>query len=291
MSVCGKKNLPYIFAESDSFRHFAGAAKNEGAMHQLELNLAKTMETSTASNVKPCYAPFKSVVNTIKRFNELGVPARVDGSVLSNHSGSTASSIKKGFEFLGLVDSRGTSAQRLHDLVAAYGTDAWKPKLAMVIEDSYAPIVSGLDLINGTTQQLADAFSKTLSGSTRLKAIRFYLEAMKAADIKHSTHFKVPKEQRSSGKGSTPKSGQDSKTTSEEKSPPAPDGQTPPPTVGIPEGFTRVDVSVPGRSHPYSLIFPLDTTDAEWDFVQMFFKQWHDLRRGKEEQNDRETPE
>ena len=249
--------------------------------------LGKEMDQNeSGSKVTPCYAPYRTVYNTFKRFKESVVPHHVDSTNLSG-SGSTISALKKGLLFLGCIQSNGLKTQRLDELVAAAETDQWESVYGKVITESYAHIVNGLNLEAGSAKQLDICFQASgLSGSTKRKAVRFYLESLKAAGIPHSPHFKPPPEPKSKKK---PDNGdiQDTAQGEKKENEAATNGAAPP-EVSVPPGFTKIDVPIPGRDHPSTLIFPEDITVDEWNFVQLFFKHWHDLHQKKTEKS---TPE
>ncbi len=224
------------------------------------------------------------------------MPSEVDRSVFPKKSGSLISALSGGFEFLGATDSRGMTTPVLHELVDAVDTDEWEDVLRGVLMDSYAPIINGLNLVSGTSRQLETAFDQTaISGSTKRKAIRFFLSALTDAGVKHSPHFKPPKTERR--KKSKPSKPQDD--NKRPKSPPVPErpkdkGDEPEPSGGrkphnpfvpsgsTPDGYQKLEVPVPGREHPYTLIMPSNTTTAEWSFVQRFVGDWHEFKESKE---------
>ena len=135
---------------------------------------------------------------TFRRFlRELvtkGTPSRIDHTVMVGKSGSAQSAIRKTLQFLGLTDTQNTPTDQFHGLLGALDSEDWQDALRPVILDAYAPILSDLDLENGTAQQLADCFRKrgNVSGNTLTMAVRFFLGALDEAGVKRSTYFVAP---------------------------------------------------------------------------------------------------
>ena len=162
-----------------------------------------------------------------------------------------------------------------------------------VITDRYAPIVGDLDLVHGTSHQLDARFAQAgIRGDTKRKAIRFYLDALTAAKIDHSPHFKPPKSQPSTtrrNKGTVEEDTEEPPNLFSDAPPPPSDSAVAAPSV--PDGYDKIDVPVPGRPHPFSVILPLDTTSMEWDFVRMFVDGWHELNEKKKASTGQEKAE
>lgn len=254
-----------------------------------------------ASGARPVYTSFTSLRNTLGEFKETRVPSHIDTSVFPKKSGALISALKKAFEFLGCTEADGTTTQDLRDLVEAYGTDSWPQALGAVITDRYAPIIGDLDLVHGTSRQLDACFAQAgVTGDTKRKAIRFYLDTLTSAEIDHSPHFKPPKSKASTKRrnkeveeGGTPElfNGVSPPPSDSTKMAPHSDsagGSVPP---SVPDGYDKIDVPVPGRPHPFSVILPLNTTPIEWEFVRMFVDRWHELNEKKKASADQEKAE
>lgn len=224
--------------------------------------------------IKPCYAPYRTVVNTFTRWKETTVPSRVDISVLSNMSGAMASAVKISLVFLGLIEPDGTTGTVLKHVVDKHGTDEWQTLMAHLISVRYRGIVGNLDLDNGTAKQLEDRFAATgIQGSTRRKAIRFYLDAQRDAGVKVSPHFKPPKVSASTGKRK-PKTSKQTPVDPPRRDKPQ-DGAE---GVPAPDGYEKVDINIPGRTSGFIALFPENLTAAEWKYSIGHLQAWWDLK-------------
>jgi hypothetical protein len=134
--------------------------------------------------------------NTFKTFvkaelKEKTIPPKIDTSLFKGKSGTDGQQLRRAFRFFGYVTGpEDRTTDKLRSLVQAYGTDEWKQALTELLR-SYSPIVSGVDLQNGSQKDLEDAFrsSADMSGSTLIKAVRLYLQIAAEAGIKLSPHF------------------------------------------------------------------------------------------------------
>ena len=83
------------------------------------------------------YVSFTSFENFVKGLKETAVPPVIDGSILTNMSGSAASQIKTALRFLVLTQVTGDKdhvTQRLRDLVEAHGNDdEWKEQWRQIV--------------------------------------------------------------------------------------------------------------------------------------------------------------
>lgn len=240
------------------------------------------------SGAKPCYAPYTTFVNTLRKFKDTSVPTQIDSSVLSNQSGSMASAVKKTFEFLGATESNGATTETLERLVSAVDTPHWKSTLTEIISDSYQPVVNGVDLDNGTAQQLHQAFGDTgISGTTLRKSIRFYLDALDDAGLQRSPHFHPPKTKRSSSPKTTKKKDTEtSKQQSKEKAPSPDSASGKAKEKQPPEGMIPLTVQVPERDQPCQFTFYEDISDLEMDYIRRQLDAWYELRKAKRQRDN-----
>lgn len=147
-------------------------------------------ENSGATWTAP-YGVWKTLQNTIERMTkDGGVPARIDRSYLTNLPGSAQSELQTTMKALGLVDEQLHPTETLARLVENEGE---RPAIVKEILAERYPGPLALGPFS-TQAQLEDEFRNHLgvSGSTLRKAVRFFLNAAKYADVPLSQHFKAP---------------------------------------------------------------------------------------------------
>ena len=140
----------------------------------------------------PPYISYRTFAKLIEGLEDEAVPPRIDRSFLRSMSGGYQTQVLAALRSLGFIDSdgkvlmpllsyiRGTPEQR-HDLMRS------------VVESSYAEAVE-LGRENATQGQLEECFATYgVSGSTKRKAIAFFLKAAEEAGIEVSPHFRVPR--------------------------------------------------------------------------------------------------
>lgn len=220
----------------------------------------------------PPYGAFKTFLGFIAMLKEKGVPAQIDASVLpSSLSGSAQSQLRTGLRFLGLTNDGGETSPALKSLVAAYGSDNWQAALRPIVVAGYSQIIEAMNLENATLGQLATAFrerGEVRGASVLRKSIRFYLDALKAVDIKHSSHLARglskaagDRPERKNGK-STPKLGQP-----DDPEEPEPEN----PGVATPKEHEARAFHLPGRK-PVVLSVPTDLRAQEWDLIDSMMR-------------------
>ena len=92
-----------------------------------------------------------------------------------------------------LIDADGTTQDSLKKLADAYNGEQWKPALAIFLCHSYGKVVGDLNLETATPAMLRQRFQNngSVEGGTIDMALRFYLSALKEADVKFSDHLVV----------------------------------------------------------------------------------------------------
>lgn len=147
--------------------------------------------TDTQATWTAPYAVWKTLQNTIEKMGKEGsIPGRIDRSYLSNLPGSAQSELQTAMKALGLVDDQFHPTDLLERLVQ--NEDERPAIVKEILDDRYAAVLA---LSPSATQaQLEEEFRQKLgvSGSTLRKAVRFFLNAAKYADIPLSPHFKAP---------------------------------------------------------------------------------------------------
>lgn len=148
------------------------------------------MSTDGKSGPGPAYVAFPSFRTLLEQFKEHGTPGRIDRSVMGNFSGGTQSHLISTLRFLRLIGPDSVPTPKLRPLADAVGTDQWATALRPIITEGYADVLGDLDLATATPSQLASKFRDGgLDGSTHDKAMRFFLQSLKEAEIPHSAHL------------------------------------------------------------------------------------------------------
>lgn len=187
------------------------------------------------------------------------VPAQIDSSILRNMSGTARSQLLSALKFLDLIDADGMTQDSLKKLADAYNGE-WKPALAVFLRHSYKKVVGDLNLDTATPAMLRERFriNGGVDGGTVDMAMRFYLSALKEADVKFSDHLVVrqraPKgsgtRKRSSGKGTATREDNDE--------------------IEIPPGTFEVSFGVLGIAG--SAYLPEDLVPEQWDAISSYVK-------------------
>ncbi len=122
------------------------------------------------------------------------LPGRIDASVLKNMSGGGQSQLLIALRFFDLVmGEEDASTERLSQVVRM-GENEMRSWLAEAIEARYGTAME-LSRRSGTGKQLGELFETEFGyrGSTRDKAIRFFLQAAQYCEVSVSPHFSVPR--------------------------------------------------------------------------------------------------
>lgn len=153
------------------------------------------------------YVPWGTFKNALDQL-EKGMPSRIDRSVFTGLAWTVQNQLFIALRFLGLLEGEDEPTQILDDLVK--GTDEErKAKLAKVVRDSYAELIS-IDLTKATRSHFEEKLGEfyNVTGDTRVKAVRFFLNAADYVGIPLST-FIVPKKGKANGgvraKSATPR--------------------------------------------------------------------------------------
>lgn len=138
------------------------------------------------------YTSFSTVLRLIERMaEEGGAPSRMDRSYLSNLPGGAQTVFIASCKTLGLIDEDMHPTQTLEALIDASPDDR-KGLVGELVRKHYTGPLSLGD--RATQAQLEEEFRKlNVSGSTMRKAVGFYLNALKFAEIPYSPNFKLPK--------------------------------------------------------------------------------------------------
>lgn len=161
-------------------------------MNDSDSNGTTEQAAATDNGFTAPYTSFSTVIRLIERMAEQGgAPSRLDRSYLSNLPGGAQTVFIASCKTLGLIDDDMHPTQMLEALIDS-GPDGRK-KLIGEIAQQYYPGPLGLG-DRATQAQLEEEFRKLgVSGSTMRKAVGFYLNALKFAEITYSPNFKLPK--------------------------------------------------------------------------------------------------
>lgn len=161
-------------------------------MNGNETNGTTTQTTTTDNGFTAPYASFSTVLRLIERMaDEGGAPSRMDRSYLSNLPGGAQTVFIASCKTLGLIDGNMHPTPTLEKLIDAEPEDR-KALIGEIVRRHY-PGPLGLG-DRATQAQLEEEFRKlNVSGSTMRKAVGFYLNALKFAEIPYSPNFKLPK--------------------------------------------------------------------------------------------------
>jgi hypothetical protein len=228
---------------------------------------------------KPPYIPLTTLTGFIGKLKTTGaIPSRIDRSVLPTMSGDAQTLLRAGMGFLGLTegdDYRVTA--RLRELVAAHGTDSWKEVFSKIVLESYGTIIGGVDLDNDTLGALVERFGNPggLSGSSRVKAIRFFLAALDEIGVSYSPHFKAKGATAASAPKSTGTNGTGRRKKPKGSPPQAsrPDEGDTPPAAGL----RKISIALPTRE--VVITMPTDLEADELDFVMKQLKAFLELSK------------
>lgn len=169
----------------------------------------------TESNESPHLAPyasFLSLINLLDWLKEIGVPAQLDRSLWgTKFSGSVGSHLMIALRYLNLLEDE-TPLPQLEVLVNAEEGER-KVILGEQLRLAY-PSVFSIDLQRATPKMLDEAFADIGGGvQTRRKAISFFINACKFADIPLSSTLKKKARNRRSATGAKPRKETNSRST------------------------------------------------------------------------------
>lgn len=163
------------------------------------------MSAKPESIKSPPYVSFTTLLNSINKLGEHGIPNRIDPSVLSGQSGSTIAALLSAFKYLGFMDEAGTPDASLRSFASA-DADGRAEILKPLLIEKYPFVTQGdFDLAHATSQQVEKAFrDQGITGSTVTKSVGFFLAAEQMAGLSTSNYVKKAKGPKT-GFGGAPK--------------------------------------------------------------------------------------
>lgn len=138
----------------------------------------------------PVYLSFKTFQSAVQNLRAHGLPTHLDRTTWDSRSGAEQTQIITAFKFLGLIDEAQNTQDSLRQLVkAAENSDEERVFLASLLQQRYAKVFA-LDLENTTSGALESAIGEYgATGTTRDRAVRFFIKAAEHARIKMSTRL------------------------------------------------------------------------------------------------------
>ncbi len=141
--------------------------------------------------LSPPYLPYKTIRNFFDSLR-VGIPGKIDRSVLKNLSGSAQSMLIGALRYFELISQDGKPTHALEQLVQVDGAD--RQKLLQELLKHHYPFIfdDGINLQNATPKMLQEAFINAgVSGDTTRKAMAFFLSAAKDSGMTLSAYLKV----------------------------------------------------------------------------------------------------
>ena len=149
------------------------------------------MTTETDTKDVP-YIPFPTLMNQVERMEDHPIPPQIDRSFLIGMSGGYQSQVIGTLKAIGFI-SDDLSVQPVFREFVNGDPETRKRILRDVVNDLYTPAIN-VSRANGTMKQLEDTFDRYgVSGSTKRKAVAFFLKAAEYAEMPLSPHFKLPR--------------------------------------------------------------------------------------------------
>jgi len=166
----------------------------------------------TEGKAVPPYLAYRTFRNYIDGLKGVGIPSRIDRSVLGNMSGITQSQLLGTLQFLGLIQQDGKPTARLQKIVDSEGSGRQK-ELRDLLKAAYPFLFdSDVDLAKATPRQIKEEFGSFASGQTIRKCVAFFIRAARDAELPLSPHIKAPRAPRGSGQRRKTKTGGNGKT-------------------------------------------------------------------------------
>lgn len=138
------------------------------------------------SGPKPPYIPWTTFINLVDELGGKGLPDQIDRSVLKSKSGATQSQFLAAARFLDLIDRDDRPTERFKALASR--PEDRKALVEQLVRDHYA---DALALGSAATQAQLDAKFRSygLQGETARKAVGFFLNAARLAELPLSSHY------------------------------------------------------------------------------------------------------
>jgi hypothetical protein len=134
------------------------------------------------------YLPFRTFLSALEALNH-GVPQIIDRTIWRTQPGGTQGQIMGALRFFNMIDDFNKPTSNLLRLVEK--KEHRQAGIRALLEWSYADLVKS-DLTKMTAKMLEDGIEKYgVSGETRKKAVTFFLQASKFADLALSPYLQM----------------------------------------------------------------------------------------------------
>lgn len=222
---------------------------------------------------KPPYGSFKTSRSFVEKLKKTVVPDHIDRGMMTWMSGDSQTETLSGFRFLGLLGEQDSAEDALKSLVDSFGTDAWAATLGKVITTAYAAIIGDLKISTASAKMLSDKFRAAgVDGFMQARSIRFYLAALKEAEISYSPLLKPPTPKKSSSPKKPVRKGAGGKGTT--KGTTSEGGKTP---AGVADGYVEIPLP-PGRK----FVFPADINCSDVTMITAVLSAYAARRQDEE---------
>ena len=235
------------------------------------------------------YATWSSFKTFLEQLADRGLPQRIDRTVMSKMSGATQSNMRVALTFFKLTDTEWAPTDALRRLVASHGSgEEWKQALRDVIVAGYEPVLGDLSLETGTAQQLWRCFRErgNVRGSTLSRAVRFFLAALREAEVDRSRYFVAPQRRPSRKRKQEAEVVSESTKTQSEATAAATVRDREPDAEGQAEEGARSDwrshtFHLPNYEEPIEVKAPRGITGQEWEVINLFMTATIKLAKAK----------
>lgn len=134
------------------------------------------------------YLPFKTFMSALDNLNH-GVPPIIDRSIWRTQPGGTQGQIMGALRFFNLIDDANKPTENLKRLVEK--REHRQAAIRALLEWGYAKLIAG-DLTKMTAKMLEDGIEQyNVGGETKKKAVTFFLQAAKFADLPLSPYLQA----------------------------------------------------------------------------------------------------
>jgi hypothetical protein len=136
-------------------------------------------------DITPVYVSLATLKSSIQTLREHGLPPSIDRSAFASRSGADQSQIMSAFKFLGFIDKDDKTQPILKTLYdCKENSDEERRVFGDILRESYAKVFTTIDIKTATPAQLSDAIGGYgATGTTRERAVRFFVKAAEYAKI------------------------------------------------------------------------------------------------------------
>lgn len=150
----------------------------------------------------PPYLPYRTLLNFLERL-KVGLPNRIDRSIMPSMSGAIQSQLLNTLEYLHLINpGTGAPTEKLTELIHSEGAERQRLFKEILMTSYSFLFTEDFNLQRATSNELQECFTKTgVSGDTTRKCLAFFLKATKDAGIKLSPYIKKQRGPKSKATG------------------------------------------------------------------------------------------